>query len=217
MATKLQSPKSLRVPEFGLSEGFGVTRARSGGIRWSRDMEFMRSNIKSLEKGTLENIEGRMRLLGRQIVDQAQKNAEWESHPGRHRGKGATESFHRQGEAGRERSRFADAHGRWPSNRTAKENLFAYVTRRGSFIELGLAHARATTYIRSDGSEFNYGVVLETGFNGKFAIIEPTLRDFHDDVLTACSNQLATADKAKRPPTAGGQNVHPGWRTGRDK
>lgn len=179
---RLERAGSLRVPKFP----FG----KSGGIRFDGGIDDIKQSIKSIPKETLDNIQKSMQFLGARMAQQAQRRAKWDDHPERHRGAGAQVRL--TGAPGRRSSRDPEtAHGRWPGNKTAREGLHYRVRRRKDFIELSLAHDEHTLYRKGDGSLYNYGFALELGFGGVYAIILPTIQDFHDDVIQSCRNQLA--------------------------
>lgn len=206
MATKV-SPKKIASGDVNISQlrarpmtmpsQISSKRGREGSIRWG-GLENMKLTAESLQDGTLDVIYVRMRELSVEVQISARVGAPWKDHPERHRGKGASVNI----EKGNRFRRGEGSHARWPHVRTAREGLFAGARRFKTFVQLELAHDRRTMYVKGDGTKYNYGTVLETGFGGTFAIIMPTLQDYHDDVINACRNSLAAkhkADTAKKP------------------
>jgi hypothetical protein len=178
--------------------------AKSGGIRWSPDPRHLRGEIDKLELGTINQIKENMKEKGATILADATSNAKWQDHPERHRPGGLTAT-------GRRKARTKTFVSRWTHNLTAREGMFVYVRQRGSFIELGLSHSPSTIYVRSDGQRFNYGVALETGFGGRFAIIAPTLAKHHRTVMNSCTGALTKQGQVKPKPNFGGQQIASGW------
>lgn len=196
-----------RVLDDGFGKGFGDPK--SGGIRWSPNLRVFSESIDDIPIHTVTQIRENMKRLGDLILQDAQYNAPWKSHPERHRGAEAKETFDK-GVVRRKRKGFTNS--RWPSPRTAKEGLFVYIRQRKTFIELGLSHDPKTIYVRNDGTAYNYGAVLETGFGGRYATVAPTLERHRRDVLEACTNALvARAQQIKPRPNHGGQTIASGW------
>lgn len=188
------NPAQLRARPINMpSQLFSLPskKGREASIRWG-GLEDMKMTMASMQDGTLDVIYVRMRELSLAVQTSARVGAPWKDHPDRHRGKGAVKNI----EVGQRMRRGKTAHRRWPHVRTAREGLFSFVNRRKTFVELGLSHDRRTVYVKSDGTKYNYGIVLETGFGGTFAIIQPTLQDYHDDVLGICQNALNVRRKA---------------------
>lgn len=205
-----QNKLTLRLPimrETGKFRSGLIGDPKSGGIRWFPAFETAFESMDELPLGTIIQIKENMKEVGSKILRRAQSEAKWKDHPERHRGVGATVQIGR----GHRLRRGSGANAKWPHNRTAREGLFVYVRQRKLFVELGLSHDPQTVYIRSDGQRFNYGAALETGFDGRFAIIAPTLAKFHNETLNACSGTFSTRKTVKPKPNFGGQTIASGW------
>lgn len=184
--------------------------AKSGGMRFTSDMQMMKATIDSIMPATLNHVSLKMRAPAEVILRDAKlKNyaqQKWKNHPARHRGDGAElDLFNETGN----RRRRAGAKSRWPHNLTAAEGLFIYIRPRKTFIELGLSHDPQTVYVGPNG-KYNYGQVLETGFGGKFAVIAPTLAAHYRTVMANLINSLR-ADQARTAGGGGGQRIASGW------
>jgi hypothetical protein len=180
---------------------------KSGGLRWSPELEGMKQLIATIPDATVKNLaKNILPKFAKEIVTSARDKAPWRDHPERHRG--ATAFF--VGQDKRRRGPGADR--RWPHNLTAREGLFSYVRWRKSFVEVGLSHDPQTVYVTSRGERFNYGKVLETGFGGRYAIVAKTLLRFRGDMIRKCEGAMA-AGQVSSPPEI--QRVHPGWSKGR--
>jgi hypothetical protein len=200
---------TIRLPQ----RGFG-SKARSGGIRWSKGIDSMKHNMEGLVPATVEQVAENMKVVGaamlRDARDRNYAKEPWVSHPERHRGGGAVENL--SPSKGTRRTRGAGAHARWPSNLTAAEGMFVFVTARKTFVELGLAHDPRTIYIAKGGKRFPYGNVLETGFAGRFAVIKPTLLAYHDRAIRAATLALTLdSGKVRRTSPGGSGGIHSGW------
>lgn len=184
--------------------------AKSGGMRFTADMQMMKSTIDSIMPATLNHISVKMRAPAQVILTDARRKSyaqqKWKDHPERHRGVGAThDPFNESGN----RRRRAGAKSKWPHNLTAAEGLFIYIRPRKTFIELGLSHDPQTVYVGPNG-RYNYGQVLETGFGGKFAVIAPTLARHYNTVMTNLFNSLR-ANQSRSAGGGGAQRIAPGW------
>lgn len=196
--------------------------AKAGNIRFGEEIQEIGVRIRSLLPGTLNVIATRYATdIGPALLERARSKREahqkWTDHPERHRGAGAVVAFG-VGKSDRTTRRRRSGHGRWPHNLTAVEGLFVTVRRLKESVVLELSHDPQTVYVAANGRKYNYGMVLETGFGGQFAVIGPTMQAMHANFARGLANALATefrstglrggGQQSQNRPSSG---VHTGW------
>jgi len=190
---------SIRAPklrtDFTKGDAFSRSSAsRSGGLRWSKDYDAFKHSLDGLALATVEQVAEKMKSTGSAIIRDARAKTyaekKWDDHEDLH----PSELY--------------------PSARTAAQGMFVYLVQRKSFIELALTHSPNTIYLGGN-DQFDYGVQLEIGFGGKYAVIQPTLAAHSRDVMEACTNAMVKSQQEIKRQNAGGRgSIHSGWTKG---
>lgn len=138
--------------------------ARAAQFRWdTSDMD--RADIMRFDQATINRIKLRLRELVTEMrhAAQSEANARWHDHPDLH------PSPH------------------YPSSRTAREGLFAYISGK-RMLTVGLSHGPSTIWVGTEsGNRFNYGIALELS---ELGTINRTLDQFADRYMQACYQAL---------------------------
>lgn len=108
-------------------------------------------NIKGMRQAGLNNIHKEADKLAVRMQGYARANAAWKNHPDLH------------------------PSDRYPSGRTARQNLHAVAFRQNDEIGIALGHGAETIMRTDSGREITYGGILESGFKGEqYKILVPT-------------------------------------------
>src|SRR5262245_535389 len=144
--------------------------AKSGELVWDTH-DLNGDVIMRFDEATINRCKLKLREVAQEMQAWAKvPNRMWHDHPERH------------------------PSSRWPSSRTARQGLFAFVQGK-RVLRMGITHNPATIWVRKhDGARFNYGIFLETGIgrakDTSHAIIEPALNAHLDDAMRALADVM---------------------------